>query len=26
VNQLVCHLNGLVGLALFHKRQKSNSG
>jgi DNA-binding MltR family transcriptional regulator len=26
VNQLVCHLNGLVGLALFHKRQKSESG
>ena len=26
VNQLVCHLNGLVGLALFHKRQKSKSG
>ena len=26
VNQLVCHLNGLVGLALFHKRQKSRSG
>lgn len=26
VNQLVSHLNGLVGLALFHKRQKSKSG
>jgi DNA-binding MltR family transcriptional regulator len=26
VNQLVCHLDGLVGLALFHKRQKSRSG
>ena len=26
VNQLVCHLNALPGLALFHKRQKSRSG
>ena len=26
VNQLVCHLNGLVGLALYHKRPKSKSG
>ena len=26
VNQLVSHLNGLVGLARFHKRQKSKSG
>jgi hypothetical protein len=26
VNQLVCHLNGLVGLALYHKRQRSQSG
>jgi DNA-binding MltR family transcriptional regulator len=26
VNQLVCHLNGLVGLALYHKREKSKSG
>jgi len=26
VNQLVCHLNGLIGLALFHKRPKSKSG
>lgn len=26
VNQLVCHLDGLVGLARFHKRQKSRSG
>ena len=26
VNQLVCHLHALPGLALFHKRQKSRSG
>lgn len=26
VNQLVCHLNALPGVALFHKRQKSRSG
>jgi len=26
VNQLVCHLNALPGLALFHRRQKSESG
>ena len=26
VNQLVCHLSALPGLALFHKRQKSQSG
>jgi len=26
VNQLVCHLDGLVGLARFHKRQRSRSG
>lgn len=26
VNQLVSHLHGLVGLAIFHKRQKSRSG
>lgn len=26
VNQLVCHLSALPGLALFHKRQKSKSG
>ena len=26
VNQLVCHLSGLVGVALIYKRQKSRSG
>ncbi len=26
VNQLVCHLHALPGLARFHKRQKSTSG
>lgn len=26
VNQLVCHLNGLVGLALIYKRERSTSG